>query len=52
MAQPVTKVPLKESNNHSQGRSGAGTKKLAGPVKSVKHNPTKSGGIFRATKGS
>ena len=42
----------KEVNNHKQGRSGGGTKKLEGPVKSVKHNPTKSGGVFRAPKGS
>lgn len=49
--QPVGKVPLKESNNHKQGRSGGRAKELSGPVKSVKHNPTKSGGIFRAPKG-
>lgn len=46
----VQKVPLKESNNYSQGRSGSGTKKLPGPVKSVAKNPTKGGGIHRATK--
>ena len=50
MAQNVSKVQLRESNNHPQGRSGGGGKKLPGPVKSVKANPTKSGGIFRATK--
>lgn len=49
--QSVGKVPLKESNNHAQGRSGGGGKKLGGPVKSVKQNPTKGGGIFRPTKG-
>jgi len=51
MSQPVVKVPLKESNNYDQGKSGSGSKKLPGPTKSVKQNPTKSGGIYRPTKG-
>ena len=40
-----------EKNNYPQGRSGGGTKILAGPVKSVKHNAVSGGGINRATKG-
>ena len=40
-----------EKNNYPQGRSGGGTKILAGPVKSVKSNPTQGGGVNRATKG-
>lgn len=51
MSQPVIKVPLKETNNYDQGKSGSGTKKLSGPVKSVSKNPTTGGGIYRATKG-
>lgn len=43
-------VGLKETNNHKMGRSGSGTEKKSGPAKSPKHNPTKSGGITRATK--
>lgn len=52
MSQPVGKVPLKETNNQSQGKSGGATKQLSGPAKSPKQNPTKGGGIFRATKGN
>jgi hypothetical protein len=52
MAQPVGKVPLKESNNQSGGRSGGRAKELPGPTKSPKANPVKGGGIFRATKGN
>lgn len=54
MAQPVSKVPLKESNNYPQGRSGGGTMKKPGPAtgRSGHVNPTKSGGIYRPTKGS
>jgi len=52
MSQPVGKVPLKETNNQSGGKSGGATKQLSGPVKNVSKNPTKSGGIFRATKGN
>ena len=40
-----------EKNNYPQGRSGGETKILAGPVKSVKSNPTQGGGVNRATKG-
>ena len=32
MAQPVMKVPLKEKNNHPQGRSGSGTPTRKGPA--------------------
>ncbi len=39
-----------EKNNYPQGRSGGETKILPGPVKSVKSNPTQSGGINRATR--
>lgn len=51
MSQPVVKVPLKESNNHSQGKSGSGTKMLSGPAKNPKQNPTKGGGIYRKPNG-
>jgi len=51
MSQPVGKAPLKETNNQSGGRSGGRAKELPGPAKSPKQNPTKGGGIFRATKG-
>lgn len=40
---------FKEHSNYKQGRSGSGTTKKAGPVKSVSHNPVKGGGINRAT---
>jgi hypothetical protein len=40
---------FKERSNHPQGRSGSGTPKKMGPVKSVGHNPVKKGGINRAT---
>ena len=46
----LARAKAKEQSNYPQGRSGGGTKKLAGPVKSVAHNPVKSGGINRATK--
>lgn len=44
------KVPLKESNNFKQGRSGSGAKKISGPVGGVKKNPMMGGGINRPTK--
>ncbi len=47
----LARVSRKETNNQSQGRSGAETKKIGGVVGSVKHNPTQGGGINRATKG-
>lgn len=52
MAQPVNKVPVRESNNYKQGRSGAGTMKKPGPAKGRRGivNPTKGGGIFRKPK--
>lgn len=45
------KAPYRESNNYSGGRSGGATPKKAGVNKSIKTNPTKSGGINRPTKG-
>lgn len=46
-------IPLKEMNNHKQGRSGSETMKMWGPaVGSAKQgNPTSNGGINRPTKG-
>lgn len=45
-------VPLKETNNYKQGRSGAGTHKIKGPaVGHTSGNKTQGGGINRATKG-
>ena len=53
MAQNVSKVPVRETNNYNQARSGTGTKKKPGPAKGRRGhvNATKSGGIFRPTKG-
>lgn len=52
MSRQNEKVPLRESNNYTQGKgTDTATKKLRGPVKSVTHNPTSGGGIHRATKG-
>jgi len=53
MSQPVKKVSVKEINNYKQAKSGTGTKKINGPAKGNRGivNPTKGGGIFRATKG-
>lgn len=42
----------REKNAYEQGRSGGRSPELRGPVKSVKHNPTQSGGINRATRGT
>lgn len=44
-------VRMKETNTQKQGRSGGKVPILSGPAKNPKHNPTKSGGINRATKG-
>jgi hypothetical protein len=48
-------VPLKETNNHKQGRSGSGTPMKKGPAfrgGSVSgNNPTSGGGINRPLKG-
>ena len=43
----------KEQNNQKQGKSGAKVKIVKGPAAGNRGivNPTKSGGIFRATKG-
>jgi hypothetical protein len=40
---------MKEKNNHSQGRSGAKVPIKAGTVSIPAKNPTKGGGINRAT---
>lgn len=45
-------IPLKETNNHKQGRSGSAVDKFMGPAAGGnRRNPTKSGGINRPTKG-
>jgi len=47
-------IPLKEHNNHMQGRTGSATEKFEGPAvgrQNKRMNPTKGGGINRATKG-
>jgi uncharacterized protein YjcR len=42
----------KEVNNQKQGKSGAKVKRVSGPaVGEASGNATKSGGIFRPTKG-
>lgn len=53
MSRDMEKVNFKETNNHKQGRSGSETPKKPGPAKGNRGivNPTKSGGIFRPTKG-
>lgn len=52
MSQSVTRVPFTEQNNQKQGKSGSSTPKKPGPAKGNRGhvNPTKSGGIYRATK--
>ncbi len=47
----VRGMPLKEINNHPQGRSSSGTLKHPGPVGPTPGNKTSGGGINRATKG-
>lgn len=47
-------IPLKEHNNHKQGRTGSKVDSFEGPAVggAGKHsNPTMGGGINRATKG-
>lgn len=53
MAQPVNKVKKSETNNYPQGKSGSKVPMKPGPAKgnSGVRNPTKSGGIYRPTKG-
>lgn len=46
------KAAMKETNNYPQGRKGAKVPILTGPAKSPRHNPTRSGGINRAPKGT
>lgn len=41
----------KEKNNFKQGRSGSKVKTISGSIKGASGNATKSGGIFRPTKG-
>jgi hypothetical protein len=47
------KVPVREITNQNQAKSGTATPKKRGPAAGNKgiQNPTKSGGIFRPTKG-
>jgi hypothetical protein len=55
MAQPSAKAPMKETNNHPQGRTGSATPQKKGPAApggSLKSNKTSGGGINRPTKGS
>ena len=50
--QPVSKVPLKEKNNHPQGRTGSKVKTVSGPaVGHASSNPTKKGGVMQPTRG-
>lgn len=50
--QPVNKVPLKETNNHKQGRTGSKVKETSGPaVGHASGNRTKRGGIMQGTRG-
>lgn len=53
MAQNTSRVPVKEQNNHKQGKSGAKVPMKPGPAAGKKGvvNPTKGGGIYRPTKG-
>lgn len=48
----LARVSAKERDNHKSGRSGGETKKLTGNIRIQHHNPTTSGGINRATRGS
>jgi hypothetical protein len=48
----VERYTKKEVNNQKQGKSGAKVDIKRGPVGKQSGNPTKSGGIFRPTKGS
>ncbi len=52
--QSAGKVAYRETNNQRGGKgAGAATKKVNGPaVGRGRGNPTKGGGIYRATKGS
>ena len=50
MSQPVNKVPVKETNNHKQGRSGGKVMTNSGPaVGSTSGNPTAGGAIHKST---
>lgn len=43
---------IKETNNQPQGRAGSKVKEIPGPARGkTSGNPTKGGGINRATKG-
>ena len=45
-------IPLKEKNNHKQGRAGSRVEEFPGPAAGGNRvNPVKSGGINRPTKG-
>ena len=45
------KEAMKETTTQPGGRSGSGTPKKKGPIGGPAHNPTKGGGINRATQG-
>ena len=51
--QSAGKASFREINNHKQGRTGGKVMRKPGPAKGKRGhvNPTKSGGIFRPTKG-
>ena len=52
MSQPVSKVPLKETNNHPQGKTGSKVKIVNGPaVGNTSGNATKKGGVMQPTRG-
>ena len=52
MAQPVISVPLKETSNQPQGRSGCKVPMKTGPaVGKAKGNPLKGGAITKPTRG-
>jgi len=52
MAQNVSKVPYRETNNHKQGKTGSKVKTVNGPANGhASGNPTKGGGVMQPTRG-
>ena len=53
-SQGVVQKAMKEVNNYSGGKSGSKVTEKKGPANKgvLETNPTKSGGIFRPTKGN
>ena len=50
-SQGAVKSAMKEKSNYAQGKSGSKVKEVRGPVgHALPGNPTKGGGINRATK--